>query len=175
MRNEAKLSLELPLGIPRIRLGGRWGWIETTAEKANTRLEVDAAAVLPMGWLGEFSAQYHRLGFSRSSEAGYFAPRLVETLEGGSYWDLGGDNGVIASIDLGAGIQRLARRKDKLEGSWKPALRAWGYLAVDLSPAVQWRNEAEAYSAPFAPVGVATMPNWRWFSIKSSILFRVLS
>jgi len=173
MRNEAQLSLELPLGIPRIRVGGRWGRIETAVEKANTRLEFDAAAVLPMGWQGEFSVQYHRLGFSRLSKAGYFAPRLVETLEGGAYWDFGGENGVTASIDLGAGIQRLVLQKVKLAGSWKPALRAWGYLAADLSPAVQWRNEAEAYSAPFAPVGVVTSPNWRWFSIRSGILFRL--
>jgi hypothetical protein len=35
---------------------------------------------------------------------------------------------------------------------------------------VSWRVEAEAYSAPFAPVGVVTVPNWRYISVSMGLL-----
>jgi hypothetical protein len=152
--------------------GGRAAQVRTLVEEPNTRLQGDAALVLPFGWQGEASIQYHRLGFSRLSAAGYFAPRRVETLEGGTYWELGGNGRTSLAFDLGGGLQRLARQ-DELPGPWKLALRSWGMLAVDLVPAVQCRVEAEAYSAPFAPVGAVTTPNWRFFSVAASLLFRL--
>jgi len=172
MRNEARLTLELPLGALRARVGGRAGQIRTLVEEPNARLQGDAALVLPFGWQGEVSIQYHRLGFSRATAAGYFAPQRVETIEGGTYWELGGDGRASLAFDLGAGIQRLAEQEE-LPGPWKLALRGWGRLAVDLAPGVQWRVEAEAYSAPFAPVGAVTTPNWRFFSVTTSLLLRL--
>jgi hypothetical protein len=173
MRDEARFSLELPLGALRARVGGRAAMIESLVEEANTRLQGDAALVLPMGWQGEFSVQYHQLGFSRASTAGYFAPRRVETLEGATYWEVGGNGRVSLALDLGAGIQRLAKQQEEI-GPWKLALRGWSMLSVDLASSVQWRVEAEGYSAPFAPVGVVTAPNWRYFSVTASLLFRLL-
>jgi hypothetical protein len=58
-------------------------------------------------------------------------------------------------------------------GPWKPALRGWGSLNFDLSRAVQFRSELEAYSAPFAPAGAVTTPNWRYFSCSFGLLFRI--
>jgi hypothetical protein len=46
-------------------------------------------------------------------------------------------------------------------------------LSVDLSRVVQWRVEAEAYSAPFASVGVITAPNWRYISVSMGLLVRI--
>lgn len=173
VRNELRLSVELPAGPVRIRGMGRAGLIEAFGEDVNLRLQGDAALALPIGWRGEVSAQYHRLSFNRASEAGYFAPKLVETVEGGTYWDLGGDGRVSASVDLGVGIQRLAKQGEEV-GAWKLALRGWGMLNVDLSRIVQWRMEAEAYSAPFAPVGVVTAPNWRYISVSMGLLVRIV-
>ena len=172
MRNEAKLGIELPAGPLRLRAAGRAGLIEALGEDANRRLLGDAALVLPLGWRGEISAQYHRLGYEQASTAGYFAPERVETIEGGSYWELGGDGAVSFSVDLGAGGQRVAEQGAEV-GPWKLALRGWALLAVDLSRTIQWRTEAEAYSAPFAPVGVATAPDWRYGSITTGLLVRV--
>jgi len=85
---------------------------------------------------------------------------------------LGGDGLVSLAFDLGAGIQRLAKQLE-IPGPWKAVLRGWGMLAVDLAPLVQWRVEAEAYSAPFAPVGAVTAPDWRFFSAATSLVFRL--
>jgi hypothetical protein len=172
MRNEVKLGVELPAGPLRLRAAGRAGLIEALGEDANRRLLGDAALALPLGWRGEISAQYHRLGYEQASTAGYFAPERVETIEGGSYWELGGDGAVSFSVDLGAGGQRVAEQGAEV-GPWKLALRGWALLAVDLSRTIQWRTEAEAYSAPFAPVGVATAPDWRYGSITTWLLVRV--
>jgi len=172
LRNELRLGVELPAGQVRIRGMGRAGLVETFGEDVNLRLQGDAALALLLGRRGEVSAQYHRLSFNRASDAGYFAPKLVETVEGGTYWDLGGDGQVSASVDLGVGIQRLAKQGEEV-GAWKPALRGWGMVSVDLSRVVQWRVEAEAYSAPFAPVGVATVPNWRYISVSMGLLVRM--
>mgnify|MGYP000335683714 CR=1 FL=1 len=95
-----------------------------------------------------------------------------QTLEGGTYWEFGGDGGFSLAFDLGAGIQRLAKQEEEL-GPWKLALRGWGMFTVDLAPSVEWRVEAEAYSAPFAPVGVVTTPNWKYFSVSTSLVFRI--
>lgn len=172
MRNELRLEGTVPAGPLRLRLGGRAAEIETAIEKQNLRLQGDAAAVLPIGWRGEVSAQYHRLGFQRTSDAGYFAPQRVETIEGGTYWELGGDGRWGAEVDLGIGLQRLEKHKEAV-GSWKPALRGWGFLYLDLSRAVRLRSELEAYSAPFAPAGAVTAPNWRYVSLSFGLLFRL--
>jgi len=172
MRNELRLSGTVPLGPVRLRAGGRGADIETAVENRNRKLHGDAALVFPVGWRGEFSAQYHRIGFQRASLAGYFAPKRVETVEGGSYWQIGGDGRWSAEVDLGAGMQRIAIQKQAV-GAWKPALRAWGMWNVDLTRAVALRGEVEGYSAPFAPAGVSTAPNWRYVALSFSLLFRV--
>ena len=172
MRNELRLSGTVPLGPVRLRAGVRGADIATAVEDKNRKLQGDAALVFPVGWRGEFSAQYHRIGFQRASLAGYFAPRRVETVEGGSYWQIGGDGRWSAEVDLGVGMQRIAIQKQAV-GAWKPALRAWGMWDVELTRAVALRGEVEAYSAPFAPAGVSTAPSWRYAALSFSLLFRV--
>jgi tetratricopeptide (TPR) repeat protein len=172
VRNEARLSFGQAAGPLRIRAGGRAGFIEARGERPNLRLQGDAAVAIPLAASGEISIQYHRLGFKRRSDAGYFAPKLVETIEAGSYWEWSGEGRLSAALDLGAGAQRLAKQKEPV-GPWKPALRAWAWLAVDLAPTMQLRFEGEGYSAPFAPAGVATAPDWRYGSISLGLLVRV--
>jgi hypothetical protein len=172
MRNEGRLGIELPVGPLRVRGTGRVAMIEAVGEDANRRLQGDGVLALPLGWRGEISVQYHRLGFEHASSVGYFAPERVETAEGGTYWELGGDGAVSLSFDLGAGVQRLAEQGTDV-GPWKPAFRGWAMLAVDVTRTLQWRTEAEAYNAPFAPVGVSTAPDWRYGAVTTSLLVRM--
>lgn len=173
MRNELRLQGTLPAGPLRLKLGTRAAAIATAVERANLRLQGDAAVALPIGWRGEVSAQYHRLGFQRTSSAGYFAPRRVETVEGGSYWELGGEGRWSAEVDLGIGMQRLEKQGEPV-GPWKLAVRGWGSVNLDLSRIIRLRSELEAYSAPFAPSGAVTAPNWRYFSFTFGLLFRIM-
>ncbi len=172
VRSEAKLGFELPAGPLRLRADERVALINVTGEDANRRVQTSAAVVLPVGWRGEFSVQYHQTGFRRPSTSGYFAPRRVETIEGGTYWDLGGDGAISVSADLGAGAQRMALQGSAV-GPWKVALRGWAALSIDLTRALQWRTELEAYSAPFAPVGTSTAPDWRYGSLNMGLQVRL--
>jgi hypothetical protein len=172
MKNEMRLNVDIPVGPLRFRGGGRAASIIMVGEQSNARFQGDAALVLPLGWSGEISAQYHRLGFARASTVGYFAPSLVETIEAGTYWEWGGDGDLGAALDLGAGLQRLAKQQEVL-GPWKLALRGWASLSWAISPAWIWRVEAEAYSAPFAPVGAATSADWRYLSVSAGLLIRI--
>jgi len=172
MRSELRLGGTVPVGPVRLRLGARGAEIQTAVEPGNRRLQADGAFVFPVGWRGEFSAQYHRIGFQRASTAGYFAPRTVETVEGGTYWQLGGDGRWSAEVDLGVGMQRVAIQGQPV-GSWKPALRAWGMAIVDVTRNVAIKAEVEGYSAPFAPAGVSTAPDWRYAALNFSLVFRI--
>jgi len=172
MRNELRLGGTVPVGPVRLRVGGRDAGIETAVEKRNRKIQFDGGLVVPIGWRGEFSAQYHRISFERASHAGYFAPKRVETIEGGSYWEFGGDGRWSAEIDVGIGMQRLALQQQPV-GPWKPALRAWGMASLDLTKTVIFKAEGEAYSAPFAPAGVSTAPNWRYAALGFSLVFRL--
>ncbi len=83
-----------------------------------------------------------------------------------------GEGQVSAALDLGVGRQQLAGSAEPT-GPWKIALRGWGALNVDLSPIIQLRAEAEAYSAPFAPAGVAISADWRYMAISLGLLVRL--
>lgn len=119
VRDEVKLGLELPADPLRLRATGRSGLIEALNDGTNRRIQGDAAVVLPLSWRVEVSVQYHGLGYERATRAGYSAPRRVDAIESGTYWELGGDGAVSLSLDLGGGVQRLADQCAAV-GPWKP-------------------------------------------------------
>jgi hypothetical protein len=172
MQDDARLGVELPVAGLRLRAGERAGHINATRERANERMQTDLAAALPFGWRGEASVQYHRVEYAHGTTAGYFAPERVETVETGTYWDLGGDGTVSLSMDLGAGAQRMALQQ-RAPGPWRLALRSWAALSVELSRTAQWTSELEAYSAPFAPVFASTATYWRYLSLNSGVRIRL--
>jgi hypothetical protein len=171
VQDDARLVGELPAGPFRLRGIGRISLIEALDQPVNSRLEGGVAVVHPFGSGGEISVQYHLLGFDHSPEVGYFAPRRVETVETGTSWELGGGDWSV-SLDLGAGIQRLARQGEE-PGPWKPALRGWSFFTYSLTAALQARLEIEAYSAPFAPVGTVVSENWKSLSINAGLRLRL--
>jgi cytochrome c-type biogenesis protein CcmH/NrfG len=166
-RSDARATLEIPAGPLRLRGIGRAGAITATGESANRRLDGSAALVLPLG-TSELSARYQTVTYARASSAGYFAPRVAETLEGTTYLDLGGDGPFSFAADLGAGVQRMALQGENV-GQWKAALRAWTYSSLTLAPGRAIWLELEAYDAPFAPLGVAAAPSWRYVSLMTGL------
>jgi len=171
-QNDGRFGIDVPVGPFRIRGMGRASLIETAAEPSNRRLQADAALVLPLSGGSEASVQFHTLGFERATSAGYFAPRSVQTIEAGAFLELGGEGAVTAELDLGLGIQRLAKQNEDL-GPWKIALRSWGWVAVDITAALQARLEVEAYSAPFAPAAAVVSENWKYLSVGLGLLVRL--
>ncbi|HEX9892661.1 MAG TPA: hypothetical protein VGA78_02005, partial [Gemmatimonadales bacterium] len=167
VRTEGRLLAEVPLGPIRLRGEGRRGTIAALGE-TNQRWSLDGALVFPLGWWGELSLQGHRLRYDDSSTAGYFAADKVETVEAGSYLELGDGAPWLAALDLGAGGQRI-QRFGEAPGDWKLAARAWGWITYSLGAGRALQLEIEGYNAPGAAAAVATSPAWRHGSMSLSI------
>jgi Flp pilus assembly protein TadD len=167
-RSDARATLELPVGVLRLRGTGRAGVIRASGESANRRLDGAAALALPLGSTAELSARYQAVSYAHESSAGYFAPRVAETMEGTAYLDLGSDGPLSIAADLGAGTQRTALQGQDV-GRWKAAFRAWTYSSLALGPGRALWLEVEAYDAPFAPLGVAAAPSWRYVALTTGL------
>lgn len=179
-RTEARMTFEVPASALRFRGTARLGRLEAPGEPANGRGSLDGALVLPLGG-GRIqpSVQYRQVGFQRTSAAGYFAPRRVESTEGGVYLDLGEDGPIALAADLGAGMQRVTEHRvpggpggpprGGEPGAWSRMLRAWGQASLALGPARAWYVEVEAYDAPFAMEGAATAGHWRFLSVGTGL------
>jgi cytochrome c-type biogenesis protein CcmH/NrfG len=199
-RSDIRATLELPVGVLRLRGSGKAGVITGTgdstrrglgrggpitppglgsggamtapAERANRRLDGAGALVLPLGAGSEVSARYQAVTYARESSAGYFAPRVAETMEGTAYLDLGGGGPLSITADLGAGMQRTALQGESV-GRWMAAFRAWTYSSLTLGPGRSLWLEVEAYDAPFAPLGVAAAPSWRYVALTTGLQWTV--
>jgi hypothetical protein len=193
-RTEARATLDLPLGALRLRPGGRFGVVEASIPEVlsgvplppsgprspgvrrnaerNTRAGVDAVLAWPVTTAFEWSAQYHRLSYERPSAAGYFAPRIAETIESGIYAELGTDGPVTLAADVGGGVQRMAPH-GAAAGEWAAAFRLWSALDVPFRPGRSLWAEVEAYDALFAPTSVATSTSWRFLSLSLGLRWSV--
>jgi Flp pilus assembly protein TadD len=187
-RSEVRANLDLPVGALRLRPAARGGVVRASlpplpwnpspplpptgrparadqrTTESITRVGFDAAVALPLTTAFEVSGQYHALSYDTESVAGYFAPRIAETVESGVYLDVGGDGPVSLAADLGAGAQRVARQGEDV-GRWEAAFRAWTYVAIPFRAGRALWAEIEAYDAPFAPAGVATSDSWRYVAV----------
>ena len=135
VRNEARATVEVPLGRLRARGTTRLGVLQALGEVGNQRLENDGALVLPLG-TSELSAQYHTISYDHAAASGYFAPRRVQSMEGGWYFERG--DGVAHDLvsvgrqDIGTGQGLRPRAKG---------------LAATAGAAVSWRSSARGCHA----------------------------
>jgi Flp pilus assembly protein TadD len=167
-RSEARATFEVPVGPLRARGSGRVGRIEALGESPNGRLTIEGGLVWPLGTRVLPSAQFRVSGFDRASAAGYFAPRLAQTLEAGAYLEAGEDGPVSLAADLGAGLQRITEHGAST-GGWTRVWRAWAQGSVALGPSRAWSVEVEAYDSPFALDGASASGSWRFLSVSTGL------
>src|SRR5204863_7332183 len=98
---------------------------------------VVAVAVTPSV---ELSGQMHEIRYSRPSSAGYFAPRLIQMAQVGSYIELETARSVVLAFDLGVGVQRVGRHGGVVR-PWRGALRLSSLLAGPLAPGRALRSQ----------------------------------
>lgn len=193
-RSELRAMLDLPVGALRLRPGGRVGVVQAAVPvvlsgvplppmgprsspqqrnaERNTRAGFDASLAWPVTAAFEWSAQYHRLSYQRSSDAGYFAPRVAETIESGIYTEVGSDGPVSLAADVGGGVQRMAPHGTSV-GEWAAAFRVWSALTVPFQPGRSLWAELEAYDALFAPTSVATSTSWRYLALSLGVRWSI--
>ena len=133
IRSELGGTLDLPVA-GRIKLRGT-GRVTDLADRLDRNLRTAAGGmlVLAVAPAVEITGQVHRIAYDHFSTAGYFAPRLVQVAQIGSYGELE-KWPVTFSYDVAAGAQRLANRGVPL-GPWGRALSFWSQLGWVVSSA----------------------------------------
>jgi hypothetical protein len=168
-RTEARMTMEVPVSMVRLRGTSRFGMVRTADESANRRTGFEGAVLLPLGGgRVQPSVQYREAAYQHPTLAGYFAPRRAATAEAALYFETGDDGRLSMAADLGAGMQRVTPHGGG-PGPWTRAWRAWTSASFALGPARAWYVEAEAYDAPFGLESAATAGTWRYLSLSSGV------
>ncbi|MBI4421865.1 MAG: tetratricopeptide repeat protein, partial [Gemmatimonadetes bacterium] len=167
VRSEIGGTLDLPVAGPlRFRGTGRVADLRDRLS-GNTRTAAAGMVVFAAGPAVEVSGQFHQIAYAHGTTAGYFAPRLIQVAQLGSYAELERGS-VTAALDLSVGVQRLAEQGAAV-GSWRRAFGLYSLISWTLRPGTELRFELEAYDAPAAIAGVTTGAAWRFGSFVTSL------
>lgn len=166
-RSEVSAKVDLPAGPVWLRGTGRLGALDDILE-TNRRSVVGGGVAVPVSGAAEISGQFLRLAYAEPSLGGYFAPRLAQIVEAGTYAEVYPAPRWALALDLGAGVQRVAQHGAPL-GSWRGAFRLWALSNLRLLPGRDLLLEVEAYDAPLATVAAVTSEGWRWGSASLSL------
>jgi len=166
VRTELRGIVELPIaGRLRLRGLGRAAALSDSAAR-NHRTGVGGVVAFAATPSVEVSGQVHQVRYAHSSSAGYFAPRLAQVVEAGTYVEVETGSALLA-FDAGAGVQRVARHGARV-GPWRRALRLYALIAVPLAPGRDLRLELEGEDSQIASEA-ATSGQWRYGSAMLSL------
>ena len=115
----------------------------------------------------EVSGQAHEIRYSHVSAAGYFAPRIAQVMEAGTYLELETASAATFVIDAGAGVLRVGEFGAAV-GPWRGSLRLYALATLPLAPGRDLRIELEGEDSPVAREAAATGV-WRFGSASVSL------
>jgi hypothetical protein len=169
---EIKAGLDLPVSGPiRARLRGQSGVLDSPID-VNRRSGYQVGPVYRWRPAAEVGVFYSRLGYDHATAAGYFAPRLAETIELGTYIEYDTLWPLTFAVDAGAGQQRVQKFGEDIR-EWIATYRLWGMVSYALKPGVSLDLEVEHYDSPIAGNAVAPTANWRYNAALLSLRFGV--
>lgn len=167
LRTEFGATVELPVArVFKLRGISRTVALSDSAE-VNHRTTLAGMVAVPVMPSVEVSAQFHTIRFAHPSTAGYFAPRLVQVAQAGSYLEFETARGILLVFDIGAGMQRVAEHGAAI-GPWGRALRLYSLIVVPLAVGRDLRLEIDGEQSAFANE-VATTAEWRYVSAAMSL------
>ena len=168
VRTEVRTVVEIPVTRAlKLRGLGRTAVLSDTAD-VNHRTELGLVLALPLSPAIELSGQVHQLRYSHASTAGYFAPRLGQVVEAGSYVELESPGGWLLAIDVGAGAQRVAEFGGQ-PGPWTRSLRGYAFITAPLAPGRALQLELEGEDSMVAREAATTVGAWRYGSAVLSL------
>jgi len=167
VRTEIGAIVELPVARSlKLRGIGRTAALSSSFDVNHRTTFAGVAAVAVTPSL-EVSGQIHEIRYSRPTSAGYFAPRLIQIAQAGSYIEVETAGSIVVAFDLGAGVQRVAQQGAAL-GPWRRALRLYSLVAVPLAPGRELRFELDGDDSGVATES-ATTAQWRYVSMQLSL------
>ena len=172
LRDEASLSLDLRLAGPlRVRGFGKLDDIHNADESNGRQVFGGALVVAPSAF--ELSLRAQTMRYDTATTLAYFAPRSVQTVELGTYFERETDRGVTVAMDLGGGAQQVADWSSAV-AAWSPTFHGWTQIVVPLNDALALGTEIEAYDSLIGGEvrGPAT-PGSRWRYASANLSLRV--
>jgi hypothetical protein len=115
----------------------------------------------------EISGGVQEIRYSHASTAGYFAPRLAQVMEAGTYVEIETASAATFVIDAGAGVLRVGEFGGAV-GPWRSSLRLYALATVPLAPGRDLRLELEGEDSPVAREAASTGA-WRYGSASVSL------
>jgi tetratricopeptide (TPR) repeat protein len=174
VRTELGTTVEVPLVRSlRLRGIGRVGRITGLgdAAAANQQTTLGGVVALAAAPAVELSGQFREIAYSHSSTA-YFAPRLAQVVEAGTYLEFETSRSVVFAFDVGAGVQRVGAHGGAHVGPWRRALRLYSLIVVPLAPGGRGgrdlRLELEGEDSLIAS-DAPTTGHWRYVSAALSL------
>ncbi len=169
VRTELGIVAELPLARSlKLRGIGRSAALSDSLD-VNHRTTLGGIVAVALSPVVEVSGGVHQIRYAHASTAGYFAPRLIQIVEAGTYLELESDGGWLFSLDAGAGAQRVADQGGPI-GPWSHAMRGYALIVAPLTPgggrALQLELEGEDSAVAREAV---TAGQWRYGAVALSL------
>ena len=168
VRTELRAVVEIPVTRTlKLRGLGRTALLGDTAD-LNHRTALGGVVAVMLSPAIELSGQVHQIRYSHASTAGYFAPRLGQIVEAGSYVELETPSGWLLAFDVGAGAQRVAEFGGQ-PGPWTRSLRGYAFITAPLAPGRALQLELEGEDSMVAREAATTAGAWRYGSAALSL------
>ena len=169
---EVKGDIELPLAESwRARVRGQSGRLAAAAD-VNHRSNYQLGPVYRWRPAAEIGLSYSELAYDHATTAGYFAPRRVQTVELGTYFEYDRLWPVTFILDAGLGQQRVAKQGEAI-GDWIGVFRVWALASWALKPGVRLELELEHEDSPVAGDAATPTSDWSSNSVLLSLRFGV--
>jgi len=167
-RSEFRGTFELPLArVVKLRGIARAASLSDPVE-TNHRMALGGVVAFAAAPSVELSARFNQIRYDHPDTVGYFAPRLAQVVQAGSYLEFETPNGALFSFDVGAGVQRVAKFSAGL-GPWQRALSLYSSIVLPLAPGCDLRIDLGLEDYAAGNEAATSAGSWRYVSAATSL------
>jgi tetratricopeptide (TPR) repeat protein len=167
-RSEFRGTFELPLArVVKLRGIARAASLSDPIE-TNHRMALGGVVAFAAAPSVELSARFNQIRYDHPDTVGYFAPRLAQIVQAGSYLEFETPNGALFSFDVGAGVQRVAKFSAGL-GPWQRALSLYSSIVLPLAPGCDLKIDLGLEDYAAGNEAATSAGSWRYVSAATSL------
>jgi len=167
-RSEFRGTFELPLArVVKLRGTARAASLSDPIE-TNHRMALGGVVAFAATPSVELSGRFNEIRYDHPDTVGYFAPRLAQIVQAGSYLEFETPNGALFSFDVGAGVQRVAKFSAGL-GPWQRALSLYSSIVLPLAPGRDLKIDLGLEDYAAGNEAATSAGSWRYVSAATSL------